>query len=200
MDMWDPYFRSVIKYVPGGSKKIVFDRYHIMTHIGPAVDRVRRGEHRELLNEGCPSLTGSKYLWLYGEENLPQKHRARFRDLKSLNLKTGRAWAIKESLRELWSDKTLRCGERHWRQWYFWATHSQLPPMIAAAATVRRHLPNVLTYFKHRITNATSESLNAKIQTIKQMANGFRSREYFKIAVYFHCGGLDLYPGTHGTS
>src|SRR5438309_10024216 len=59
---------------------------------------------------------------------------------------------------------------------------------------IQRHLPNVMTFFAHRITNAAGEGLNSKIQTIKKMAYGFRNREHFKTAIYFHCGGLDLYP------
>ena len=55
-------------------------------------------------------------------------------------------------------------------------------------------IANVLTYIRHRITNAVSEGLNSKIQTIKKMAYGFRNKEHFKTAIYFHCGGLDLYP------
>ena len=62
---------------------------------------------------------------------------------------------------------------------------------------IPRPLPNVLTFFAPRITNAVSEGLNAKIQTIKKMADGFRIREHFKTAISFHCGGLDLYPATH---
>jgi len=61
----------------------------------------------------------------------------------------------------------------------------------------RKYLRNILTYLKHRITNAVSEGINSTIQTIKKMASGFRNREHFKIAIYFHCGGSDLYPGTH---
>jgi len=59
---------------------------------------------------------------------------------------------------------------------------------------IKRHLPNVLTYFRHRITNAMSEGVAGKIQALKKAANGFRNRDNFKIAIYFHCGGLDLYP------
>jgi transposase len=73
--------------------------------------------------------------------------------------------------------------------------------VIDVAKLIHRHLPNVLTYFAHRITNAVSEGLNSKIQTIKKMAYGFRNPEHFKTAIYFHCGGLQLYPevpATHG--
>jgi len=66
-------------------------------------------------------------------------------------------------------------AERHWNGWYFWATHSRLTPVIEAARTIQRHLANVLTFFTHRVTNAVSEGLNSKIQTINRrwpMASG----------------------------
>ncbi len=194
VDMWEPYRNSIREYVPEADDKIVFDRFHIMQHMTKAVDTVRKREHRSLRAEGDERLTGSKYLWLYSEENLPEKHEDRFAELRGAHLKTGRAWAIKESLRDLWSYSVRGWAERHWRRWYFWATHSRLEPVLKVAKMVHRHLDNVLTYFKHRITNAASEGLNSKIQTIKQMACGFRNPEHFKIAIYFHCGGLDLYP------
>ena len=93
---------------------------------------------------------------------------------------------------------TAGWAERHWKRWYFWATHSRLTPVIETARIIQRHLPNVMTFFAHRITNAVTEGLNSKIQTIKKMAYGFRNREHFKTAIYFYCGGLDLYPATHG--
>jgi transposase len=57
---------------------------------------------------------------------------------------------------------------RHWKRWYFWATHSRLKPVVKVARMIQRHLKNVMTYFDHRITNATSEGLNSKIQTVKK--------------------------------
>lgn len=63
--------------------------------------------------------------------------------------------------------------------------------MIEVAKLIARHWPNVLTYFTHRITNAVAEGLNAKIATIQKRAYVFRNRDHFKIAVYFHCGGLN---------
>jgi transposase len=194
MDMWKPYIKSTLAHLPDGKDKIVFDRFHIMQHMGKAVDTVRKQEHRALKAEGDERLTGSKYLWLYSRENLPEQHLDRFEELRAADLKTGRAWAIKESLRRLWNYHRLGWAEEHWRQWYFWATHSRLKPVVQAARTVKRHLPNVMTFFAHRITNAVSEGLNSKIQTIKKMACGYRNRENFKTAIYFHCGGLQLYP------
>jgi transposase len=197
MDMWDPYISSVRQHIPDGEKKIVFDRFHIMMHMVKAVDMVRKDEHWKLLKSGDGTLSGSKFLWLYSKENLPDKLLNRFEDLKEMHLKTGRAWAIKENLRELWSFVSRFGAERHWKRWYNWASHSRLEPIIKAAQTIKDHVGNVLTYFTHRITNATSEGMNSKIQTIKKMAYGFRNIENFKASILFHCGGLDLYPETH---
>ena len=111
-----------------------------------------------------------------------------------MQLKTARAWALKESLRQLWDYHSLGWATRFWKRWHFWASHSRLAPMIAAAKLIARHLPNVLTYFTHRVTNAVAEGLNSKIATVQKRACGYRNRDQFKIAVYFHCGGLNLYP------
>lgn len=173
MDMWEPFIASTTAHVPQGKDKIVFDRYHIMTHMLKAVDLVRKQEHRRLLEDDDDTLTGSKYLWLFSEENMPEKWRERFAGLRDMLLQTSRAWAIKEALRELWSYQRKGWALRHWQSWYFWATHSRLPPVVKAAYTIRNHLDNVLTYFDHRITNATSEGLNSKIQTLKKTPAGF---------------------------
>jgi transposase len=193
-DMWDPYLKSIRAHVPDADAKIVFDRFHVMRHLTWAVDTVRKREHRELRRIGDDTLLGSKYLWLYSRENLPIQHHERFEELRTIDLKTARAWAIKESLRHLWHYRRRGWAERHWKRWYFWATHSRLQPMIKAARTLRDHIAGILTYFKHRITTSTCEGINAVIQKVKQMACGFRNLEHFRAAIFFHCGGLQLYP------
>lgn len=80
------------------------------------------------------------------------------------------------------------------KRWYFWATHSRLEPVIQAAKTLFTHLPQILTYFVHRITNATSEGINSVVQRLKVRACGYRNSENYITAIYFHCGGVDLYP------
>ena len=194
LDMWPPYILACRQDVPDADRKMVFDRFHIMRHVVDAVDTVRKREHKALLEAGDTTLTKSKYLWLYSAENVPEKSREQFDILKGAHLKTARAWALKESLRELWDCRHESQAAAFWKRWYFWATHSQLPPMIAAAKMLARHLPNVLTYFEHRISNAMAEGLNSKIATIQKRACGYRNASHFKIAVYFHCGGLDLWP------
>jgi transposase len=172
MDMWDPYIASTKAHVPDGEKKIVFDRFHIMQHMNEAVDAVRKDENRLLMADDFDILKGTKYLWLFAEENTPEKMAERFGWIRESNLKTARAWAIKESLRGLWSYHRKGWAERYWKEWYFWATHSRLKPVKKVARMIHNHLENVLTYFDHRITNAVSEGLNSKIQTVKKTPTG----------------------------
>lgn len=194
MDMWDPFIRIVSAMLPEADAKIVFDRYHIVAHMNDAVDIVRRRENRALRAEGDDRLVGSKHMWLYGVENLPEHYATDFSALRQSNLKTARAWAIKETLRDLWNQPTRDDGEAWYKRWHFWATHSQLAPVKKVAAMIRRHLDGVLSYFTHRITNSASEALNSTVQMIKKRAFGFRSFDNFRIAVLFRCGGLQLHP------
>jgi transposase len=194
MDMWDPYIAATRAYIPAADKKIVFDRFHVMKHVLTAVDTVRKQEAKALKEQGAELLKGTKYWWLWSYENLPEKYQTDFEALRTLDLKVCRAWTLKEHLRHLWEYRYEKWMRRFFAHWYGWACRSRLAPMIKAAATVKRHLDNIVTYARHRITNALGESLNAKIEKAKRLACGFRNREHYKTAIYFHCGGLNLYP------
>ena len=99
MDMWDPYIAATKAYVPKADKKIVFDRFHVMRHVLEAVDKVRKTEHHLLRERGEETLKGTKYLWLWSQENIPFWRQEEFELLRSKDLKVCRAWAIKENLR-----------------------------------------------------------------------------------------------------
>lgn len=193
-DMWPACIGACRRHVPEADSKLVFDRFHIMRHVLEAVDSVRKREHKALLKAGDERLSRSKYLWLTNPQNMTERARTQFAQLQAAELKTARARAIKESLRTLWECPSEADARAFRKRWYVRATHSRLKPMIAAAKLIRRHLPNVMTYFTHRITNAVAEGMNSKIATIQKRACGFRNPEHFKTAVYFHCGGLNLYP------
>ena len=194
MDMWEPYVQSTRVHLPGADQKIVFDKFHVVKHLHDAVDRVRRGEHRALKRVGDERLTGSKYLWLRRPEDLSETQRAAFRALQREDLKVGRAWALKERFRTFWAYRYPGAARTFFTRWYWRATHSRLTPIAAVAKLIQRHLPNLLTYLRHHLTNAGLEGVNAVIQWVKKTARGFRNAEHFKTAIYFHCGGLDLYP------
>ena len=194
MDMWEPYVQATTAALPLAASRIVFDRFHIMKKMNEAVNKVRLGEHRELSALGIDTLKGTKHWWLYAEENLPERHAESFAELKADNLRTSRAWAIKETLRKLWHYSSEAWATRFFKRWFGWAKRSRLTPVKAVADMIHSRLQNVVSYCTHRITNGVAEGLNSKIMSIKRKCCGFRNPENFKNAIYFHCGGLDLYP------
>jgi transposase len=194
MDMWDPFIAATKAYVPEAEKKIVFDRFHVMRQVLEAVDKVRKNEHKQLSESGEQVLKGTKYLWLWSEENIPLWRREEFDSIRAKDLQICRAWAIKENLRHLWDYRYEAHMRKYFKRWYFWATHSRLVPIRKAAKTLKVHLDNIVTYARHRITNALGEGINAKIEKVKRLACGFRNRSHYRTAIYFHCGGLDLFP------
>ena len=194
MDMWEPYVQSVGTHVPQGATNIVFDKFHIVKHLHEAVDKVRRTEHRVLLRQADTRLSGTKYLWLRRPGDLRPEQRRQVRQLVGSDLKVARAWTLKERFRQFWEYTYRGVAQTFFARWFWRATHSRLKPMAQVAWLIRRHLPNVLTYLRHRLTNAGLEAVNATIQWVKKTARGFRNAEHFKTAIYFHCGGLDLYP------
>jgi transposase len=194
MDMWDPYENSVRANLPDADDKIVYDKFHVAKHLGEGVDKVRRRENRQLREAGDDRLVGTRYDWLRHPDNFEDPQWREFGDLRRSKLQTARAWALKEQAMVLWDYSYETPARKHFEWWYRWATHSRLKPMIDKARMLKARLPNILTYLKHRITNAASESLNAKIQWVKYTARGFRNFANFVTAIYFHCGNLDLSP------
>jgi transposase len=194
MDMWDPYIASLRAHLPEAEKKIVFDKFHIAKHLSEAVDRVRRRENKTLRAAGDDRLTGTRYDWLRHPAAMEPKDRQEFAALKNSNLKTARAWALKEAAMALFHYVYERPARKHFRWWHRWAVRSRLAPMIETARMLKRRFENIITYLRHPITNATSESINSKIQWVKYTARGFRNKRNFQIAIYFHCGGLNLVP------
>jgi transposase len=197
MDMHQPYIKATREFVPDADDKIVFDKFHVAKHLGEGVDLVRRAEHRALPAKGDSTLTGSKFLWLQRPEHIdPTLFESTFKLLRDMNLKTSRAWAMKEVAMGIWHYKSRAWAAKAWKKWFAWVARSRLAPMKAAAATIKNHLTGVLNAIVTRATNAVAESINSKIQKVKRLACGFRNRERFKNAIYFHCGGLDLYPAS----
>jgi len=192
MDMWDPYILATCEAFAPEDPFIVFDRFHVVQQLNRAVDDVRRQEHRDRKSRGDSRLKGSRYLWL--KKELSSSERQRRRALIASGTKVGRAWAIKEAIIDLWENTDLQEAREHFKRWYFWATHSRLEPIIAVARMMKKHLVRILNYLRSRLTNAITEALNAKIQEIKYRARGYRNRENFRMAILFHCGGLDMNP------
>jgi transposase len=169
---------------------VVFDRFHVMNQINKAVETVRREEQRD--NDG---LKKSRFLWLKNPKNLTSRQEARLSALKSLDLRTARAYQIKLALARFW--EIVNPGEAiaYLKSWYFWATHSRLQPVIQAARTIKRYWKGVIGFMEARVTNGTVEGLNSKIKTAMKRAYGFKQVGYLRTIVYLVAGRLSFsYP------
>ena len=196
MDMWEAYLKACRKVLPEAD--IVHDRYHISAHLNAAVDRVRKDEHRLLQSTGDTTLKGSKYQWLRTYADKRSSAAVSFRALHQLDLKTSRAWHYKEDFRHFWNYHQPGAAERFYEAWRKAVMRSRLEPLKRVARLIDAHWREIFNYIRHRITNAASEGLNSRIQSIKSAARGFRSFANYRIRILFHCGRLDLKPAfTH---
>ena len=192
VDMWPPFIQTIEKQVPEAD--IVHDKFHVSQYWGEAVDKVRRQEHKELMAQGDETLKGTRQLWLYNPENFSPAQVAEFSALKDLQLKVARAWAAKELFSKFWNYQEVGWARRFFKDWFGWVSRSRLKPVVEVAQMLKRHLDNLLTYLKHHITNAVTEGLNSKIQSLKSAARGFRNFRNYRIRILFFCGKLNLYP------
>ncbi len=180
--------------IEGAETMICFDRFHIASYFGKAVDAVRATEHRTLSQDTQSPLTKTKHDWLRTKANGGYKDKRAFLQLTRQNLKTARAWRIKETANGLWSYSYRGVAERNWKALIGWIARCRLDPMIKVGKMVRSHLWGILNAIMLKATNAIAESINATIQKIKARACGFRNRARFRTAILFHKGGLSMVP------
>lgn len=162
MDMWEPYFKATLKHVPGAVGKIVHDRFHVMKHVGEAVGLVRKQEHREHTSQDDHRLKGTKYLRLYREVNLPDKHRPALEALKAANLKVAKAWAMEESLDDIWKCLITGWTRRFVKRWLAWVNKSGLAPMRKGGADpeIYGEHPDLLPSSDHQRRGRRAEQQN----------------------------------------
>jgi transposase len=194
MDMFAPYIETTREMLPNGDDLINFDKFHVAKHLSEAVNKVRLEEHRELLKDGDTRLKNTRYLWLRNPEKMTPEQDRSFAPLRKSNLRVARAWAMKETAMGLWGYTQPRSAEKAWKRLLAWMARSRLEPMVKVGRMIRRHFKGVLNAVLTGITNAMAEGLNSRIQWVKRQACGFRNRERFRNAIYFHLGGLELYP------
>jgi len=197
MDMWDPFINAVRANFTDADKLIAFDRFHVAQHFSRALDKIRAEEHRffAATMESNP-LTRSRFSWLKNSKRTDNRSSRRkdFLSLTRMNLKTARAWRIKEAASVLWNYSYMGVAEKNWKKLLFWISHSRLKPMIAVGKTIRRYFWGILNAIRLKANNCMLEAKNNRIQRIKKTACGFRNRERFRNAILFHLGGLDLMP------
>jgi len=194
MDMWPAYIRATLDALPEAREKVAFDKFHVAKYLGDAVDKVRRAEHKALLAEGRDDLTRTKHHWLMNPQNMSLGQWRGFKALRESTLRTARAWAIKEFAMSLWHYSSRTWATKAWVRWLSWAVRSRLEPVKKVARTVKEHLWGIINAVVLKADNGGAESINSRIKMIKVRSRGFRNKDRFRNAVYFHLGGLDLYP------
>jgi transposase len=192
IDMWKAFMNSARRNLPNAD--LVHDKFHISKHLGEAVDQVRRAEHKELKRQGDERLSGTRMDWLRNPEHMSWEQWDAFQEVRQSELKTARAWAIRECLRPLWDYHYPASAKKYFDRWYSWACRCRLKPIVKVAKMIKTHLDDILTWCKHRITNAAAEGLNSRIQSLKSAARGFRSFANYRIRILFFCGDLDMSP------
>lgn len=184
LDMSPAFIKGIETSFPEAS--LTFDKFHVMSLLGTAVEQVRREERKTR-----PELKGSRYVWTKNPENLTPKQFGLWSalDVPSLNLKTARAYHIRLNFQEIWSLKA-EAAKAFFDQWYFWATHSRLEPIIKTAKTLRAHWEGVARWFESGISNAVLEAINSLVQAAKSRARGYRSNRNLIAMAYLLAGKL----------
>ena len=197
-DMWKPYLRVIAERA--GNALNVLDRFHVMSHMSKAIDKVRADETRELKAKGKkPVLTKSRWCLLKRPENLTDTQVDKLRDLLACNLKTIRAYLLKEDFQRFWGYIDQGWAGVFLDEWCTRTMRSRLKPMKKVAGMLRAHRPLLLNWFRARgrIDLGSVEGFNNKAKVITKRAYGFRSYDMLKIALYHSLGDLPAPEFTH---
>ena len=182
-DMSPAFISGITEYFVNAH--IIFDKFHVMQLVNKAVDEVRRIDQvKNVL------LKKTRYIWLKNPENLTEKQTKLLASLRTMELKTGRAYQMKLNLQHFWSIPDRETAEVYLNKWYFWLTHSKLDPMINVAKTIKKHWDGIMNYIDFKITNGLMEGLNSIVQTLKRSARGYRNTDNFILMIYLRCSNL----------
>lgn len=197
-DMWKPYLK-VIKERASHALHIL-DRFHIVARMNKALDEVRASEHRAMQKDGFePVLTRSRWLLLKRPENLTQMQDTKLQELLQYNLKSIRAYLLKEEFQHLWDYVSPVWAGKFIDQWTTKVMRSKIEPMKREAKTIRRHKDLILNWFiaKKAFSSGVVEGLNTKVKLTVRKSYGFRTFKCTEIALYHVLGKLPVPQLTH---
>ncbi len=187
-DMSRAFKRGVAQCFPEAD--VTYDKFHVIKMMNEALDKVRRAEQKI---QG--SLFKTRYLWLYNPKNLNMKQQEQFGNLATSNLKTARAYRIKLTLQDIYTEaRSKKAAEILLKKWYGWAVRSRLEPVKEFAKTVKRQWNGILNYFDSRLTNGVMEGMNSIIQSARNRARGYRNPKTFITMIYLLGGKLNIKP------
>jgi len=197
-DMWKPYLRVIAEKAVNAVN--VLDRFHVASHMSKAIDQVRAEETRELKAKGKePVLTKSRWCLLKRPENLTDNQVDKLKDLLACNLKTIRAYLLKEDFQHFWNYLHSGWAGLFLDKWCTKTMRSRLKPMKKVAKMLRAHRPLLLNWFQAQgeIDLGCVEGFNNKAKVITKRAYGFRTYDMLKIALYHSLGDLPMPKFTH---
>ena len=190
-DMWKPYLDVIAEWASQAVN--VLDRFHIVAKVNKAVDEVRAGEARELVRQGYePVLKHARWCFLKNPENLTGKQCLKLTDVLRYDLRSVRAYLLKQSLRLFWTYSSPTWAGWFLDRWITRALRSRLDPIKKVARTLRSHRELILNWFraKKEISSAAVEGMNANAKLALRKARGFRTYEALETALYHELGHL----------
>ena len=196
-DMWKAYLKVIKKKLPDALH--ILDRYHIVATLNKALDEVRADEARQLKLDGWSILKRSRWLLLRRRENLSGKQRYRLRNILQWDLRTVRAYLLKESLNALWEYKSPTYAGRCLDAWCRQVMRSRLEPMKKVARSLRNHRELILNWFlaRKQYNSGVVEGMNALVKLRFRKAFGFRTFDAIEVALYHQLGNLPEPEITH---
>jgi transposase len=197
-DMWGPYLDVVAERA--GEALHVLDRFHIVAHLGKAIDKVRAEEARKLGRLGKePVLKNTRFVLLKRPENLTDKQEVKLAELLRHNLTTVRAYLLKEDFQFLWDYVSPYWAGRFLDRWCTTAMRSGIEPVKKVARSVRKHRELILNWFRARGTMSSGivEGLNGKAKVTMRNAYGYKSLRNLEAALFHTLGDLPQPESTH---
>jgi transposase len=197
-DMWKPYLKVIAKKAAQAIH--VLDRFHIMQKMSKAIDEIRAGEARQMKADGYePVLKHSRWCLLKRPENLTDKQTVKLSELLKYNLRSVRAYLLKEDFQRFWEYVRPGWAAKFLDQWCTRTMRSKLEPMKKVAKSLRSHREAILNWFhaKGTISAAIVEGLNNKVKLTTRKSYGFRTYEAVETALYHNLGALPEPVPTH---
>ncbi|OED36235.1 transposase, partial [Chromatiales bacterium (ex Bugula neritina AB1)] len=197
-DMWRAYIKVIHKKAPQAIH--ILDRFHIVANLNKAVNEVRAEEHRKMTADGYePVLKKSRWCILKRPENLTEKQEIKLKEILSYNLKTVRAYLLKEDFDGFWDYTSPAWAEKYLDRWCTRVMRSKIDPMKKVARSIRKHKPLILNWFraKKQFSSGIVEGLNNKAKVTTRTSYGFRTFKCAEIALYHALGNLPEPPSTH---
>jgi transposase len=183
MDMWKPFRNATIARAPQAA--ILFDKFHIMRHLGEALDKVRKSEYARLSGKDRRYIKGQKYTLLSHRENLTLEGRQSLKALLAANKRLNTAYLLKESFGQLWDYEREGWARRFFENWRTSLKWQRLKPYEKFAEMIDRHWDGIAAYCKpeNKVSLGFVEGLNNKIRVIQRRAYGLRDQEYLRLKI-----------------